>query len=341
MVVLLLVSLPVAVPTIGQGRSMGGQGLNATFAYTRKKVSFDGMGRKKPIEGALTLPRRSQRSPAILFVTGAWNASKVGLGEGEELRSLADYLGEHGIAVLQLNLPFGGRSITDLNSATGATFETDIRAGLTYLKQRPEIDPRRIGLFGQNENGAVATVIATLNKDVSFLILAGTPIVENEPSTKPSGPVNTYDLRPILEKITCPVLVMQGDQDTSVPLRENLTAYRNVLVAANNHDTAFVALPGLNRALETTTGNGRSESDMAPLAMRTLVRWIYRDAPVNDTPFNAASSGDEDEKVTHRKPSNPYGDVPGGVIGQFRYRREMLWIPPIGGQPRPYGYWYW
>ena len=339
--VFLFACLPLAGRTNARASPPGGQGVNSILSYTRKKVSFEAAGKKRPIEGTLTLPRSSRPSPAILFVTGAWQAEKSGLGEAEELRSLADYLGAHGIAVLQLKTPFGGRSTADLGSAGGAAFEPDIRAGLTYLKQRSEIDARRIGLFGQNENGAVAVVTATLTKDVSFLILAGTAILENEPSSKPSGPVNIYDLRPILERVTCPVLVLQGDQDPRLPVRENLTAYRNVLLAAKNQDTAFVALPGLNRALETTTGDGRSESDMAPLAMRTLVRWVYRDPLENDTPFSAAISGDESDKTTHRKPSNPFGDVPGGIIGQFRYRREMLWIPPIGSQPRPYGYWYW
>ncbi len=341
MAVPLLASLLVAGPTVGQGRPKRGQDPNGIFAYTRKKVAFEGLGRKKPVQGTLTLPRRSQPSPAILIVTGAWNADRDGLGEEEELHSLADYLGAHGIAVLQLQVPMGGRSTGDLSSAGIATFAPDIRAGLAYLKQRTEIDSGEIGLFGQNENGAIATVIATLTHDASFLILAGTAIVEASPSATPSGPVNAYDLRPIVERVACPVLVLQGDQDPTLSVRENLSAFRTALLAAKNPDTAFAALPGLNRALETTTGKGRSESDMAPLAMRTLVRWVYRDASENGQPDNALSITDAGEKGTHRKPSNPYGDVPGGVIGQFRYRPEMGWIPPIGSQQRPYGYWYW
>lgn len=340
-VALLLALLPAAAQVVGQGRPTGGQSRNDLFPYTRKKVAFNALGKKKPIEAMLTLPRRSQPSPAIVFVTGAWNASKDGLGEAEELRSLADYLGEHGIAVLQLKMPLGGRSTRDFSSVTSATFETDIRAGLNYLKGRPEIDARQIGLFGQNENGAIATVTATLTHDVDFLILAGTAITEYEPSSRLSDSATTYDLRPLLERVTCPVLVLQGDQDTSLPVRENLTAYRNALLAGENHAIAVAALPGLNRALETTLGNGRSESEMAPLAMRTMTGWISRLALGKGTSDSAARSGDEEEKINHRKPSNPYGDVPGGVIGQFRYRPEMVWIPPIGGQTRPYGYWYW
>jgi len=340
-VVLMLALLPVAGQATGQARSPGGQSRNGTYAYARKKVMFDGVGKKRPIEAMFTVPRNSRPSPAIVFITGAWNASKDGLGEAEALRSLADYLGEHGIAVLQIKQPTGGRSTSDLSSATGATFETDIRAGLNYLKGRPEIDPQRIGLFGQNENGAIATVMATLTHDVSFLILAGTAITEHEPASKQSDAVTTYDLRPILEQVNCPVLVLQGDQDPSLPVRENLTAYRNALLAGKNEHIAIAALPGLNRALETTLGNGQSESEMAPLAMRTLTGWVSRQAPGKGGSDSDVAGGDDEEKITHRKPSNRYGDVPGGVIGQFRYRPEMAWIPPIGGQSRPYGYWYW
>lgn len=340
-VVLLLALSPVAGQVMGQGRQANGPNRPTTFAYSRKGVSFEAVGKKKPVQATLTLPRKTGPSPAVIFVTGAWAAEHDGESDAEDLRSLADYLGEHGVAVLQLKTPIGGRSTADLNSAGAATFETDIRAGLAYLRQRPEIDPKQIGLFGLNENGAIATVTATMASDVSFLILAGTPIVEYAPSSLATEPVNGYDLRPLLSRVTCPVLVLQGDQDRTAPARENMAAYRAALLDGKSHDAAFVMLPGLNRSLETTIGNGRSESEMAPLALRTVTGWVYRHTTGQD--FAAGNPVDDNgkEETRHRKPSNPYGDVPGGVIGQFRFRREVEWFPAIGNQPRPYGYWYW
>jgi dienelactone hydrolase len=337
-IALLLALLPVAGRSFGQGQATGGSERSGVFTYTRRPVSFVETGRTKPIEATLTLPRTGRPLPAVVIVTGAWDAGREGLGEAEALRSFADYLGAHGIAALQLKAPLGGRSTGDLSSAGGASFEPDIRAGIAYLKQRSGIDSRRIGLFGQNENGAIAAVTATLTRDVAFLILAGTAITEHTPASGTSAPRTNYDLRPVLSRVNCPILVVQGDQDPQLPVRENLTAFRNALVEAKNEQVAFAALPGLNRALETTTGNGRSETEMAPLAMRTMVRWVNRDASGQEKPDNV---GDEREEVTHRNRTNRYGDVPGGVIGQFRYRPEMDWVPPIAGQARPYGYWYW
>ena len=44
-----------------------------------------------------------------------------------------------------------------LATATTADFATDVEAGITYLKTRAEINPRKIGLIGHSEGGVIAS----------------------------------------------------------------------------------------------------------------------------------------------------------------------------------------
>ena len=52
---------------------------------------------------------------------------------------------------------------------------TEVLAAIEALKQRPEIDPKRIGLWGISQGGWVAPMAAVRSKDVAFLILVSSP----------------------------------------------------------------------------------------------------------------------------------------------------------------------
>jgi pimeloyl-ACP methyl ester carboxylesterase len=89
----------------------------------------------------------------------------------------------------------------------------------------------------------------------------------------------TYDPLPALQKVTCPVLAMNGSQDLQVPAKEDLSAIESALKAGGNKDYTIVELPGLNHLFQTcTTGSpteyGDIEETMAPVALRTISDWI-------------------------------------------------------------------
>jgi pimeloyl-ACP methyl ester carboxylesterase len=52
---------------------------------------------------------------------------------------------------------------------------TEVLAAIEALKQRTEIDPRRIGLWGISQGGWVAPMAAVRSADVAFLILVSSP----------------------------------------------------------------------------------------------------------------------------------------------------------------------
>ncbi|MGK4569240.1 alpha/beta hydrolase family protein [Flavobacterium sp. 3HN19-14] len=90
---------------------------------------------------------------------------------------IADYLTRNGIGVLRFDDRGVGESKGDLLHATTESFAGDVSAAVDYLKTRKDINPKKIGLIGHSEGGAVAPMVAANNKDInSIVLLAGTGI---------------------------------------------------------------------------------------------------------------------------------------------------------------------
>jgi len=61
----------------------------------------------------------------------------------------------------------------------------------------------------------------------------------------------TYDPRPTLSKVKCPVLAINGEKDLQVPPKENLSAIEEALKAGGNQNYTIKELPGLNHLVQT------------------------------------------------------------------------------------------
>jgi len=88
---------------------------------------------------------------------------------------LADHLTRRGIAVLRYDDRGVGRSTGDYDSAVFDDFRKDALAGLEYLKARPDIDSRSVGLIGHSEGGAIAILAAASSRDADYLVLMAAP----------------------------------------------------------------------------------------------------------------------------------------------------------------------
>jgi uncharacterized protein len=90
---------------------------------------------------------------------------------------LADHLRRRGIAVLRVDDRGVGGSTGSIKTSTSDDFAGDVRAGLDFLKGRPEIDGKKLGLIGHSEGGIIAPIAAVRSKDVAFIVLmAGTGV---------------------------------------------------------------------------------------------------------------------------------------------------------------------
>lgn len=89
----------------------------------------------------------------------------------------------------------------------------------------------------------------------------------------------TYDPRPALGKVRCPVLALIGEKDLQVPPKENLSQIEATLKAAGNSRVTVMQLPGLNHLFQTCkTGSpaeyAQIEETLAPMALSAITAWI-------------------------------------------------------------------
>jgi len=89
----------------------------------------------------------------------------------------------------------------------------------------------------------------------------------------------TYDPRPALRKLKCPVLALNGSLDTQVDAQQNLPEIRKALEEGGNKSFEVVEMPGLNHLLQTAkTGSpneyGEIEETMALAALDKIATWV-------------------------------------------------------------------
>jgi len=89
----------------------------------------------------------------------------------------------------------------------------------------------------------------------------------------------TYDPKPTLSKVECPVLAINGEKDFQVPPKENLSAIEEALKAGNNKNFTVKELPGLNHLFQTAqTGlpseYAKIEETISPVALKIISDWI-------------------------------------------------------------------
>ncbi|MBO0858691.1 MAG: alpha/beta hydrolase [Chloracidobacterium sp.] len=91
----------------------------------------------------------------------------------------------------------------------------------------------------------------------------------------------TYDPRPALTRVKCPVLALNGENDMQVPVTENQREIESALKAAGNKDVTIMRLPRLNHLFqECETGSpseyGKIEETFAPSALKIVGDWIVK-----------------------------------------------------------------
>jgi pimeloyl-ACP methyl ester carboxylesterase len=89
----------------------------------------------------------------------------------------------------------------------------------------------------------------------------------------------TYDPRPTLARVKCPVLALNGANDLQVPAPENLREIDAALKAAGNKDVTVMRLSKLNHLFQTSETGSLSEyvkieETFAPVALKTIGDWI-------------------------------------------------------------------
>jgi pimeloyl-ACP methyl ester carboxylesterase len=152
------------------------------FPYKSVDVNYLNKTAGITLAGTLTIPNGEGPFPAVILISGSGAHDRdETIVEHKPFAVLADTLARRGVAVLRVDDRSVGGSTGSLANATTEDFAGDVQAGITVLKTRPEVNPRKIGLMGHSEGGIIAPLVASQSNDVAFIVLlAGTGLPGDE-----------------------------------------------------------------------------------------------------------------------------------------------------------------
>jgi hypothetical protein len=232
------------------------------FPYRVLEVKVENPAAHLILAGTLTLPRGADQHGAVLLVGDNDARDRDGThSQHKPYLVLADHLTRAGIAVLRLDSRGVGGSGTGGPDPDSAALLSDLSAGLAFLRTRPEIDSRRVGLIGHGFGSVLAARSATQDRAVAFLVLLAPPA---DPGSAFNG-------------VRCAVLALSGEDDRQVDTSQSLPALRSALVGAPS--AVLDSLPGLDHQFqhpvaEGTSEYGESDESFAPEALQRISSWI-------------------------------------------------------------------
>jgi dipeptidyl aminopeptidase/acylaminoacyl peptidase len=227
-----------------------------------QQVIFDAADGMK-IHGQLFLPAnldKTKRHPAILFFHGG---SRRQMLLGWHYRpyyhnayAMNQYLANHGYIVLSVNyrsgIGYGMEFREALNyGATGGSEFNDVMGAGIYMRNRPDVDPQRVGLWGGSYGGYLTAMGLSRASD---LFAAGVDmhgvhdwniVIRNfvpayDPLAKPDAARLAFESSPLASIKTwrSPVLLIHGDDDRNVPFSETV----HLVEALRNQGVEFEQL---------------------------------------------------------------------------------------------------
>lgn len=152
------------------------------FPYNNEEVEYDNSDNTIHFGATFSYPRiteKSRRYPTVLLITGSGRQDRdETMFDHKPFAVLADYLTRNGYAVLRVDDREIGKTTGSFLSSTTEDFKKDTEASLEYLKKRKEVDTTQLGLLGHSEGGLIAAMVASERKDIAFVVLLASPVVD-------------------------------------------------------------------------------------------------------------------------------------------------------------------
>jgi len=155
------------------------------FKNEEKEITYYDKSQKVNVilAGTLTYPKvtdKKKKFPAIVLISGS-GPNDRNETPMKHFLLLADRLTKNGFVVLRFDKRGIGKSKGNYKRATTYSFSSDVNSAVDYLLTRDFVDKNKIGLLGHSEGAMIAPVVASVyRKDISFLILMGTPGVSGD-----------------------------------------------------------------------------------------------------------------------------------------------------------------
>lgn len=236
----------------------------ATYETSDVYITNEGLS----IRLVLLYPRSEERLPAVIACRG--NINNV----DEPFMARCGELASRGYVVVVPSYrgEVGSEGETDL----GAGDARDVLATVDYVQSLPYVDRGRIGMWG-NSRGGMAAMLAAENTHLLHALVLTAPLVSmfdlysifkarGDPSLAlitgriGGGPEEEYQefrrRSPLfaVDRLTCPVLVMHGEDDPVVPA-ETALRLKEALATHSTVPFQFILYPGSGHrfALEDTS----------------------------------------------------------------------------------------
>jgi len=148
------------------------------YPYREEEVTVWNPKAKIHLSGTLTLPLSGSPFPAVILISGSGPQDRdETIAAHHPFLVWADYLTRQGFAVLRFDDRGVGKSEGNFASATSLDFAEDVLTFFQYLCSKTEIDAESIGFLGHSEGGYVATLLASRETNIAFLILLASPAI--------------------------------------------------------------------------------------------------------------------------------------------------------------------
>jgi uncharacterized protein len=226
--------------------------------------------------GTLTLPAGRGPFPAVTTLTGSGAHYRDGNRTPDHpyrpFRQIAESLAACGVATLRVDDRGVGGSTGDANAATAEDTAADGAAALAFLRARPEVDARRVGLIGHSYGGEIAPMVAAADAKVAAVVLLAGPArsfretmryqhryrIENDASIAPADreralakamveqdanvkasaeawrrSIQDRDPLPTARRLRMPVLILQGSTDRAVQPEDAVLLERAIREGGN------------------------------------------------------------------------------------------------------------
>ena len=145
---------------------------------TEKELTFD--VDDVTITGTLTIPESEKPVPVVILISGSYADNRDAELYGfKPFKEICDYFASKGIATFR----YDDRGVGKSTGKQTYQYEikelvNDIQAAINLLKKEDNINHKQIGLIGHSLGGMMAPMIASQNKDVSFIISMAGPVEE-------------------------------------------------------------------------------------------------------------------------------------------------------------------
>ncbi len=254
----------------GVGKSTGDffQATSEDFAFdvlagieylkARKEINLNQIGLIGHSEGGLIAPMVAVKSPDVAFII-----LMAGTGlTGEEILYLQGALISKAMGVSEEKIAKNRQ--TNEKICSFIKEETDEKIIKEWLRQRfvagwEKMSEEEKKAIGDPEEYLKAQLQCLFSPWVRFFL--------------------TYDPKPTLMKVKCPVLAINGEKDLQIPPKENLSAIEEALKSGGNQDYTIKELPNLNHLFQTAqtglpTEYAKIEETISPVALKIIGDWI-------------------------------------------------------------------